>query len=224
MHSSQQHRDELEFKYFLQKMQEQSTRYRIILVEAVSIALTVVCALLTGYLALVDYSTAALAIAVDSFIDILAYSVIIWRYMRSEQIISDKRDSRANLVLAVLFVFSAVCIEFEALKNLISEQKPVPSGLFILASVLESVTFSLLSITKFIIAQKLISNSALTTSAINCLICSFSYLSMAMSMSIYVLFPSIWYLDSLFGFCIGILVLGYGVSSFWKYTCSPIPD
>jgi divalent metal cation (Fe/Co/Zn/Cd) transporter len=224
MHTSQQHRDEMEFKFFLQKMQEQSARHRIILVESVSIGLTILCALLTGYLALVDYSTAALAIAIDSFIDILAYSVIIWRYMRSEQINSDKRDSRATLILAVLFIFSAVCIEFEAIKNLILEIKPVPSGMFILASVLESVTFSILSITKFMIAQRLISSNALTTSGINSLICSFSYLSMAISMSTYVLFPSIWYLDSLFGFCIGVLVFGYGISSFWKYTCSPIPD
>jgi divalent metal cation (Fe/Co/Zn/Cd) transporter len=219
--SSQQQRDELEFKYFMIKMQEQSARQRIIFVETVSIGLTVVCALLTSYLALVDYSMTAWAIAVDSFIDVVAYSVIIWRYMRSSEINSETRDTRASLVLGMLFILSAVVIEFESVQNLLLITKPVPSGLFILASVLESVTFSLLSIIKFMIAQQLLtSKQALTTSGINSLICSFSYLSMAIGMSVYVLFNEIWWLDSLFGFCIGVLVFGYGVSLLWKYTCS----
>ena len=218
--TTSQSKEDIEFCFFLQKMREQSIRSHIILIEVLSILLTIFGAVLTSYLAYIDYSMTALAISIDNFLDILAYTVIVWRYIRSDEINSDKRDTRANLILSVLFIFSAVCIEYESARNLLFQQKPIASGFFVLSSVLQSITFSMIAIIKFYLAQKLITSQALTTSGINSLICGFSYFSMALGMSAYVVYPSIWYLDSLFGFCTGLLVFVYGSTSFIKYACT----
>jgi divalent metal cation (Fe/Co/Zn/Cd) transporter len=212
-------KEEQEFKNFLQTIQEQSSRTKIIFIEVFSICMTILCAAMTAYLAYVDYSMIALAISLDSLIDILAGFVVIWRYLNPNEICSSKRDSKASLLLSILFIITSICIEFESIKNLVNKERPIASGLFILSSVLESVLFSLIAMAKFFLAQNLSVNKALISSGINSLIASLSYFSMAISMSVFVLYPNMWYFDSIFGFWIGIMVFVYGIQLFVKITC-----
>lgn len=154
-----------------------------------------------------------MAIAIDTFLDILSYVICIWRYSNiknnSDPKQTQRKDMIASISLALLFLTSAFWVEMQSVKSYIYEEKPSMSLLFIIIAIFQSALFSILAIIKFYLARKTKSNSVIISDGINCLVASFSNLSMAISMTFYITY-GIWYLDSLFGFCIGILVFIYG--------------
>lgn len=204
-----------DFDSFLKKIKEETVRKRILIVETVSIFLTITACIVSGLLALKDFSTVALAVSIDSLLDILAYFIVMWRYLRPNELDSTKRDQRAQILLSFIFFLSAFCIEFESIKNLVSDYKPLPSHNYIFISIAQSLTFSTLSIFKFVLCQQIRFNSSLFASGINSLVASLSSFSMALSMTFFVYNPSIWWLDSVFGLVIGLLVFIYGSELFF---------
>ena len=107
MKSSQVNFDE--FETILKKRKEETIRQKIIIIEYISIFLTIISCLISGYLAYEDYSMAALAVSVDSLLDILVHITVIWRYCNLE---SNRRDFFASILLSILFYISSFCIEF----------------------------------------------------------------------------------------------------------------
>jgi divalent metal cation (Fe/Co/Zn/Cd) transporter len=199
---------------FFKQLEEESARRKIVYVEYVSIVVTLVCTVISAYLAFENLSTSALAVAADSLLDMLAYTTVIWRYFSVSDLNSRKREKIALLIFSIMFFLSSFGIEYVAVSTLISKQKPVASHLFIFISVAQSILFSIMSLIKFSLSEKILLNQAIVSSAINSLIAAIENLSMAVSMSVYVLNPRIWYLDSFFGLSIGVLVFFYGLSLF----------
>jgi len=154
-----------QFGDFLKSVEEESIRHRVLVIECVSIVLNIACVTLTSLLAYNDNSTAALALAVDASLDILATIAVIWRFRRSESEFTDanKRNRIALFAMSVLFFVSAFAIEIQSLNTLILEDKPIVSFNYIVLSIAQSIVFSLLAIYKFKLAQKLVyaSNSTL---------------------------------------------------------------
>ena len=97
----------------------------------------------------------------------------------------------------------------QSIKSYIYGEKPSMSSMFIAVAIFQSILFSLLAIIKFLLAQKTKFNKVIISDGINCIVASFSNLSMAISMALYITFD-IWYFDSLFGFSIGVIVFIYG--------------
>jgi divalent metal cation (Fe/Co/Zn/Cd) transporter len=205
-----------QFNSFSKQIEEESARRNIVYVEYFSIFITIVCSVISAYLAFEDFSTSALAVATDSILDILAYLTVIWRYFSLSELNSRKREKIALFIFSAMFFLSSFGIQYIAVRTLISKQKPIASRFFIFVSVVQSILFSLISLIKFSLSEKIILNQAIVSSAINSLIASIENLSMAVSMSVYVLNPVIWYLDSFFGFSMGVLVFFYGISLFTK--------
>ena len=189
------------------------------MIELISILVTMISCIVSGYLWSENESMIAMAISADSFLDILAYSVIIWRYMKKNDINSKGRDRIAQIFFSILFFITAICIEFESVKNLIQVIKPKPSSDFIFISIIQSLLFSLISIVKFLLCQRLTINSSLLASGVNSLMASLGNFSMALSMSLYFFEPKIWYLDSLFGFFMGIFLFMCGTKLFVTSIC-----
>ena len=212
--------DFLEFNQFIKNIREESVNRKIVIIEYVSIILTAGCFFLTAYLAYDDNSITALAICIDSFLDVLAYIICIWRYHKVTDKQKDRaKDIKASIFLAVLFLASSFWVEVESIKSYLDEEKPLKSFSFIAIALFQSAVFSILSIIKFYLAQKITLNSVIISDGINSIVASLSNLSMAISMSMYMLDNEIWYLDSIFGFFIGILVFIYGTQLLMSNVC-----
>lgn len=202
--------DYQEFENILKSSQDEQIRKRVVIIEYLSIVLTLICLLSSGYLAYFDNSMTALAVSSDSLLDILVHLIVLWRYYKPLYMSSKKLDIYANLSLAVLFLISSICIEYESIKNLITHTKPIPSLLFIAISTGQSITFSLLSIYKFYLAQNFSESGILISSGIDSFVTGISNFSMALSMGLFVMNKKIWYLDSSFGIIIGLIIFIYG--------------
>ena len=206
--------EKIDFDCFLSQIKEESIRKKIILIELFSVLFTLISCSLSGYFWIMSGSITALAISADSFLDILAYLTIIWRYFKPRDINSIHRDRIAQLFFSIIFLVTAICIEFESVKNLFLKIKPKPDIFFILISILQSLIFSIISIIKFLLCQRLKINSCLYSSGVNSLMAAFGLFSIALSMSVFIYEPNIWYLDSVFGFSMGIVIFIYATSIF----------
>ena len=135
---------------------------------------------------------------------------MIWRFGGETDENSIKKDRPALIALGCIFFFSSLAVEYESVNNLVSGVKPLPSALFIILGIVNSILFSVLAILKFIISTKFEANRTIISDGINCLIAGFGAFSMSISMTIFVLNSSIWYLDGVFGILMGLFVLFYG--------------
>ena len=187
---------------------------RLFLIEYVSICFTVTSFIIYAILAYEDESVSAFAFSTDSFLDVLAYMVVIWRFSRTDEFQSGNRDRIALLVLSAVFLVSSVGVVYESVHNLIHQIKPIPSFPFVLIGVVECIVFSLLALIKFSIAHKLNNNKTVISDGVNSLIAAFSSLSMTIGMTAYVIDSNIWYLDAIFGFIMGSFVFFYGLKLF----------
>jgi hypothetical protein len=199
-----------DFDSFIYELKEESIRKKIILIELLSILFTLISCIVSGYFWITSGSMVALAVSADSFLDILAYLTIIWRYFKPSDLNSIKRDVTAQIVISILFVLTAIFIEFESFKKFILIIKPKPNYSFILISVFQSIIFSFISIVKFKLCKNLKLNSCLFASGVNSLMAAFGLFSMALSMSIFVYNPDVWMIDSILGFIMGIVLFIYG--------------
>lgn len=217
--------DFYEVNQYVRNIQEDAIHRKIIYVEYLSIFLTLACFILTTYLAFDDNSVTALAISVDTLLDVFAYIVCIWRYKKSSQQIGDKlksegydKDQVASITLAILFLVSAFWVEMWSVKSFLTDEKPIESYIFIVIALFQSFIFSILAIIKFLLAQKLTNSSVILSDGINSLICSLSNLSMAVSMVLYITMD-IYSFDSIFGFLIGVLIFVYGTQLLMNNCC-----
>lgn len=102
---SESRTDLVQFETFLQAIKEESTRKKIILVEYLTIFLTIICCLTTGYLALEDDSMAAMAVSADSLLDILVHIIVIWCYHKPMEKQAKNTQLYTSVFIAVLFFF-----------------------------------------------------------------------------------------------------------------------
>lgn len=174
---------------------------------------------MSTYFAMEYFTVTALAVSFDSFLDIIAHVVVLWRYHRPQTLNSHTRDIRASIFMALIFFLSSMLIEFESIRNLVLRLKPMPSYFLIVVCVLQSMAFNALSIYSFVLAQRIKKNSTLISSGVNSLMSGLSNLSMAISMCLLILYPRIWYFDSIFGLICGIMVFIYACQLFVTNTC-----
>lgn len=200
---------------------EKSIHQQIVLVEITSIFLALVCFILTAYLAYEDRSVAASAISVDCFLDILAFSVCIWRYQSADSGKSIKwKDMIASVTLSCIFIITTIWIEYLSVNSYLNSDRPKASVFFIAIAVWQAILFMIIALIKFALAKRIEHNSVIISDGINSVVCAMSNLSMAVSMTLYIINPNIWYLDSLFGFFIGLFTLAYGVQLMLPHVCS----
>lgn len=203
--------DYQEFENILKTTQDEQIRKKVVIIEYLSIVLTILCLLSSGFLAYFDDSMAALAVSGDSLLDILVHLTVLWRYYKPINLSSKKMDIHSSLLLAILFLISSLMIEYESIKNLITHTKPIPSLIFIAISIGQSIIFSFLSMYKFYLAQNFTHSDTLISSGIDSFVTGVSNFSMALSMGLFVVNQKIWYLDSTFGIIIGFIIFLYGL-------------
>ncbi len=185
-------------------------RTRLLYIEYFSIFVTLASFIVYAVLAFEDASVSAFAFATDSFLDVISFAVVIWRFYQTGDLHSSSKDRVALIALGGVFIVSSVGIEYEAIHNLVFKNEPIASISYIFISFVEFAIFTAITVAKFGIAHKLGNNRTVISDAINSLLASVSLLSMLVSMILYTYDANIWYLDAVFGLIIGGCIFLFG--------------
>jgi hypothetical protein len=152
-----------EFDQFLSHTKENSTRFIIIYLELLSVLFTIVFCILSGVLSFKNQNHTSFAISIDSFMDILFYSIVVWRYFK--QIDCESNEDRFVIKwLSIIFLVSSFLIGFESISSILLIQKPIASKSLILISIIQSIVFTSFSVLKFYLAKNLINNQVMISS------------------------------------------------------------
>ncbi len=194
---------------------ETKFRRKIVHIEFASIVLVVICLIVSATLAYQERSASALALAVDSSLDIISYIIILWRY-NGKNGDSHNKENLTLFLLAFLVFTSSCLVEYDAIYNLVNAIQPRPSQDFILINLLQCVMFLALGIYKIRLSREAKLGKSLFSDGINSIISSLDCLSMSLSMTVFISFPYVWYLDAIFGVVMGLLILLYGLYLFYQ--------
>lgn len=187
---------------------ESMSRHALITLNIISIVISTVCGSITFFLAVEDQSVSALGFAIDTILDVLAFSIIIWRFTSNEEQV--QREINSLRVLAVLFLISGLAVFIDSILDLRNETHPVHNDYLVTAVAVQTLIFLCLAIGKYLVAKRLDLISAYSD-ALNTTISALMAFSVALSIKIYNAYDNVWYLDPLIGMSFAILMMVYGV-------------
>ena len=189
----------------------------IVFFEGMSILFTLASCSIWVYLWLDDRAPYVL---IDGCLDVLAYSVVIWCYMSENHMNSKKRDRRAQVCLAIIFLAASTSVKFVAMKSMVLRIQLRPSMYLICVSILQSLVFSATSMAKFLLSTKFCYSATLFSSGVGSLLKSLSSLSVALSM-IFIEYnvSSVWFFDSLVGILLGLFQNAFAANLFISNFC-----
>ena len=98
-------------------------------------------------------STALLGFGVDSLIESLSGSVLLWRLYQGEK--GDRRERRARRLVGVSLLILAAYVAFEAVESLVKREPPSPSYVGIVLAFLAVIVMPLLARAKRKVAASL---------------------------------------------------------------------
>ncbi|UJR10138.1 hypothetical protein I4U23_014356 [Adineta vaga] len=192
----------------LSKEDERTVRHALITLNIISIFVSTVCSLITFFLAIEERSVSALGFALDTILDVLAFSTIIWRFMSSED--QAKREVYVLRILSLLFFVSGLAIFIDSISDLYHRTHPIPNQYLAIAVGIQTFIFLCLAVGKYTVAKKLNVISAYSD-AFNTTISALMAFSVTISTIIYNSTAKFWYLDSLVGMFISITIMVYGI-------------
>ena len=187
---------------------ESLTRHALITLNIISIVVSTVCGSITFFLAVEDQSVSALGFAVDTILDVAAFSIIIWRFtaVDNEQV---QREVNALRILALLFLISGLAVFIDSILDLRNQTHPIHNEYLVTAVAVQTLIFLCLAMSKYLVAKRLDVITAYSD-AFNTFISSLMALSVATSITIYNIYDNVWYLDPLIGMFFSILMMVYG--------------
>jgi hypothetical protein len=189
---------------------------KIVIIEYISIVAVTVCLVVSVILATQERSASALALAIDSCLDILSYVVIVWRFSGSEKS-SYSKERHSLIVLGALFIISGVVVEYESIRNYVSVVKPRPSRGFILINLAQGSVFTLIGIYKLKLSTLTPLANSLLSDGVNSIISALDCFSMSFSMTVFIMSDRhVWYLDAAFGIIMGLFIVAYGCYLFFQ--------
>ncbi len=188
---------------------------KIVMIEYASIGAVTACLVMSIILAFEDRSASALALAVDSLLDILSYTVLLWRFSGSDKN-SYGKEKQTLIALGCLFVASGLIVEFESIGDYMHVVKPRPSKGFIFINLVQGFMFVALGVYKLRLSQETPLGSSLLSDGVNSIISALDCFSMSASMTIYISNRNVWYLDSMFGIIMGLFIIAYGCYLFFQ--------
>jgi divalent metal cation (Fe/Co/Zn/Cd) transporter len=188
---------------------------KIIKIEYISIGAVTVCLVVSLILAYQDRSASAMALAVDSLLDILSYTVILWRFSGKEKN-SHGKEKHTLIALGTLFIISGFIVECESISDYMKVVKPRPSKGFIFINLVQGAMFTAIGVYKLKLSQETPLGNSLLSDGVNSIISALDCFSMSVSMTIFVTNRNVWYLDSMFGIIIGLFIIAYGCYLFFQ--------
>ncbi|CAF0904238.1 unnamed protein product [Adineta steineri] len=187
---------------------ETTVRHALITLNIISIFVSTVCGLITFFLAVEEQSASALGFAVDTILDVLAFSIIIWRFTSAHE--QAKREIYVLRMLSILFFMSGFGVFIDSILDLRNQIHPIPNHYLAVAVAIQTLVFLCLAFGKYTVARKLNVISAYSD-AFNTFISGLMALSVAISTTIYNSNSKVWYLDPIIGMFISATIMIYGI-------------
>lgn len=156
-------------------------------------------------------SIALIGFGVDSFVESLSASVMIWRFRRTETLSQgeeEKREKKAITLVGYSFLILAAYVLFEAVKKLYLMEAPDPSLVGIGIAALSLVIMPVLFYLKRKTGTALKSKSLLADSK-QTLVCIMMSVALLLGLGLNYLY-GIWWLDPVVGIFIALLLFREG--------------
>jgi cation diffusion facilitator family transporter len=161
-------------------------------------------------------SIALIGFGLDSLVESLSGSVMIWRFRRSGKISEEDEEElerrSARMIAATFFILGAYVL-YESAKKLIVHEIPHPSLLGIAIALVSMITMPVLFYFKYKIGKKIGSRSLVADSK-QTLACMFLSIALLIGLGLNYLF-GIWQADPIVGLVIVIFLFKEGYQT-WK--------
>lgn len=159
-------------------------------------------------------STALLGFGLDSFIESLSGSVMIWRLGKHGSMTEEEEEqveAKAAVLVGITFLILAAYILFEAVSKLISREVPEASLFGIVIALLSLLVMPTLTYLKYK-TGKAISSPSLVADSKQTLVCVLMSVTLLVSLTINY-FVSIWWLDPVASLIFVTLLLKEGYTA-----------
>lgn len=174
--------------------------------------LSILAGLLSGSIALVGFG-------LDSFIESLSGSVMIWRFYESRHFSDEEHERREKLAIKLIsysfFVFGAYVL-YESVKKLYFVEAPEPSIFGIIIALVSIIVMPILYRQKQKVGKTIASSSLLADSK-QTLACVFLSVALLLGLLLNYLF-GIWWADPIVGFFIVFLLFKEGYNTYKEKT------
>ncbi|MGB2692085.1 MAG: cation diffusion facilitator family transporter [Thermodesulfobacteriota bacterium] len=174
--------------------------------------LSIIAGLLSGSIALVGFG-------LDSFIESLSGSVMIWRFYESHHFSDDEHERREKLAIKLIsysfFVFGAYVL-YESVKKLYFVEAPEPSILGIIIALVSIIIMPILYHQKQKVGKNIASSSLLADSK-QTLACVFLSVALLIGLLLNYWF-GIWWADPIVGLLIVIFLFKEGYETYKEET------
>ena len=161
-------------------------------------------------------SIALIGFGLDSLVESLSGSVMIWRFRRHEKMSEEEEEDlekKAARMISVTFFILGAYVLYESAKKLIVHEVPHPSLLGIVIAFVSLITMPVLFYLKYKIGKKIGSRSLVADSK-QTLACMFLSLALLIGLGLNYLF-GIWQADPIVGLVIVSLLFKEGYET-WK--------
>ncbi|XP_036947419.1 transmembrane protein 163-like [Acanthopagrus latus] len=200
----------LESSMRLKPHEAQSYRKKALWVSWVSIAVTIVLAIVAFTVSVMRHSASAFGFAFDATLDVLSSVIVLWRYSNAAAVHSAHREYIACVILGVIFILSSLCIMGKAIHDLATKLLPEVDGFLFSVSIISGLVCIVLAVIKFMLG-KVLTSRALITDGFNSLVGGIMGFSILISAEVFKHEPNVWYLDGTIGVLIGLTIFAYGV-------------
>lgn len=192
---------------------DRNTRHAMITLNIISVFVSLVCGIITFFLAIEDRSTSALGFAVDTILDVLSFIAIIWRFTSANE--QTKREVLVLRVLAILFFISGLGVFVDSIEDFRERIHPLTNYYLVIAAAVQTLIFFSLALAKYIVAKKLNVISAYSD-VFNTFMAGLTACSIGITITIYNSNKNVWYLDPIIGMIISIVIMFYGIWMMYK--------
>ncbi|CAG01016.1 unnamed protein product, partial [Tetraodon nigroviridis] len=208
----------LESSMRLKPHEAQSYRKKALWVSWVSIAVTIILAIVAFTVSVMRHSASAFGFAFDATLDVLSSAIVLWRYSNAAAVHSAHREYIACAILGVVFILSSVCILGKAIHDLATKLLPEVDGFLFSVSIVSGLICVILAVIKFMLGKVLTSRALITDErgdglcffqAFNSLVGGVMGFSILISAEVFKQEPKVWYLDRTIGVLIGLIILPY---------------
>ena len=173
---------------------------------------SILAGLLSGSIALIGFG-------LDSFIESLSGSVMIWRFYESRHFSDEEHERREKIAIKLVsysfFVFGAYVL-YESLKKLYLLEAPEPSIFGIIIALVSIIIMPILYYQKQKVGKNIASNSLLADSK-QTLACVFLSVALLLGLLLYYLY-GIWCADPIVGLFIVIFLFKEGYNTYKEET------
>jgi divalent metal cation (Fe/Co/Zn/Cd) transporter len=156
-------------------------------------------------------STALIGFGLDSFIESLSGSIMIWRFWKHREN-EGEAESKAMRLVAYTFVVLGLYVLFDSGKSLYLRERPVGSLLGIIVAVVSLVVMPGLFLVKYRLGKRILSGSLVADSK-QTLACAMLSVALLLGLTLNYVW-GFWWADSIAGVVIAVFLIREGRETF----------